>query len=299
MTTATDHFAGLDVDPLEQAINGTTKTTQPPASYKPNTFEESCPKCRGTGRFTGWSGRGLGQCFACNGAGKKVFKTSTEQRAKARQSAADKKADKIEAFKTEYHDVWSWMADSSFPPAQQMLADLMKYGSLFDSRIEFARRMIQKRADAIASREAVRQEVLASAPIVGDALQKAFDHAKEMQAKKAKGERGTRRPVKLFFGAFRIAEARKHPGTLYVNGLAEDKSEDQYFGKVVGGKFLKSRECPDAIVTQVAEILADPKSAAIKFGQRSGICCVCGAGLTNHTSIDAGIGPICAEKMGW
>lgn len=298
-TRAIDPFAGLDQDPLAEILDNAGTATpaprrQPPASYEPQTFEERCPKCRGSGRFTGWSGRSFGQCFACKGAGKKTFKTSTEQRAKARAASADKKAAQIETFKTEYPDVWAWMDGSDFQPAQQMLADLMKYGSLFDNRIEFARRMIAKRDEARAAKEALRQVAMERAPVVGDALQRAFDHAAAAQAAKSKGEAGWRKPVKLYFGEFAIAAARKYPGTLYVNGQGGD-----YLGKIVAGKFLKSRECSEDVATHVAEIVADPKAAAIRFGQRRGVCCVCNAGLRNHDSIERGIGPICAEKMGW
>ena len=31
---------------------------------------EPCGKCKGTGKFTGYTGRELGECFACKGAGK-------------------------------------------------------------------------------------------------------------------------------------------------------------------------------------------------------------------------------------
>jgi len=43
-------------------------------------FAETCPKCRGTGRFIGYTGRPLGECFACKGAGKRTFRTSPEAR---------------------------------------------------------------------------------------------------------------------------------------------------------------------------------------------------------------------------
>lgn len=36
---------------------------------------------------------------------------------------------------------------------------------------------------------------------------------------------------------------------------------------------------------------------AKEFGKVTGICCVCGAKLTNEESIEAGIGPICASKF--
>src|SRR5262245_57644733 len=53
---------------------------------------ETCPKCRGTGRFIGWSGRALGQCFACKGKGSKTFKTTAETRMQNRAKAAEPKA---------------------------------------------------------------------------------------------------------------------------------------------------------------------------------------------------------------
>lgn len=42
----------------------------------------------------------------------------------------------------------------------------------------------------------------------------------------------------------------------------------------------------------------DPRAAAIAYGQRTGTCSCCGRELTRHSSIDAGIGPVCATKWG-
>src|SRR6056300_815877 len=55
-------------------------------------YVEKCAACNGTGRFRSYTGRVVGECFKCNGAGKQSFKTSPEQRAKARKRSADKKA---------------------------------------------------------------------------------------------------------------------------------------------------------------------------------------------------------------
>lgn len=38
---------------------------------------------------------------------------------------------------------------------------------------------------------------------------------------------------------------------------------------------------------------------AVKFGKKTGHCCVCSKLLTNPESVAAGIGPICADNMGW
>jgi hypothetical protein len=39
-------------------------------SEQTNTMQNTCHKCRGTGRFVGYSGRDCGECFTCGGTGK-------------------------------------------------------------------------------------------------------------------------------------------------------------------------------------------------------------------------------------
>jgi hypothetical protein len=38
---------------------------------------------------------------------------------------------------------------------------------------------------------------------------------------------------------------------------------------------------------------------AAKFGKKTGHCCICSKLLTDPKSVSAGIGPVCASKMGW
>ena len=49
----------------------------------------------------------------------------------------------------------------------------------------------------------------------------------------------------------------------------------------------------------LALILANPEGASKKFGEHIGACGVCGRILTDEASRAAGIGPVCAGKMGW
>lgn len=49
----------------------------------------------------------------------------------------------------------------------------------------------------------------------------------------------------------------------------------------------------------LSRIRADPKKAASDFGKEIGACGICGRQLTNPASIETGIGPICAQKVGW
>jgi hypothetical protein len=46
-------------------------------------------------------------------------------------------------------------------------------------------------------------------------------------------------------------------------------------------------------------IHADPKAAMLLYGIKKGYCGKCGLELTKKESRDAGIGPICAGKLGW
>lgn len=46
-------------------------------------------------------------------------------------------------------------------------------------------------------------------------------------------------------------------------------------------------------------ILADPQKAMLDYGKEIKHCGHCGRTLTNEDSRNRGIGPVCAEKMGW
>lgn len=46
-------------------------------------------------------------------------------------------------------------------------------------------------------------------------------------------------------------------------------------------------------------ISGDPGAASRRYGHEFAHCGVCGRGLTNDASRDAGIGPVCARRMSW
>lgn len=81
-------------------------------------------------------------------------------------------------------------------------------------------------------------------------------------------------------------------GALYV------KAGSTYLGKITGGKFFASRDCQPEEQAKVLSFVADPAAAAKAYGQETGVCCVCNATLRSEWRL-RGIGPICAEKMGW
>lgn len=261
----------------------------PPATYTRPEYTEPCKKCCGSGQFRSWSGRSVGQCFACKGKGKFTFATSPETRAKARTGAAARKvktaAENIEGFKVAQPVVFAWISENqaSFEFAVAMLEAIVKFGDLTANQLAACERCIAKRDAARAAAES-RTE---NAPAV--------DVSKIEVSFAAAIEHGIKRP-KLRLDAFKFSLAPatgKNAGSIYVT------EGEQYLGKVTAGKFICTRECGDERAAKVIAVASDPAASAKAFGIRTGSCSCCGRELTNGASIDLGIGPICAEKFGW
>ncbi len=262
-------------------------------------FEENCPKCRGTGRFGGWSGRTVGKCFVCKGEGKQMFKTSPETRAAARAADANRKANQateaLAAFEAANPVAFAWIKANAqkFDFATKMAENIIRFGSLTQGQLDACVRL----ADKDATRIERRAEAIQNAPQVDtagiDRLKVAFDKARAYAAAKASGL-AIRNP-KITIGGMTISPAKaesKNPGALYV------KQAGEYLGKIADGKFMAVSACTSAQRDQVLKFVADPAEAAKVYGQETGICCVCNATLKSKWRL-RGIGPICAEKMGW
>jgi hypothetical protein len=109
-------------------------------------------------------------------------------------------------------------------------------------------------------------------------------------------DKGYKRPVYRAEGLkISLAPAAgANAGALYV------KTEgDEYIGKVTDGRFFGTREATEEHKTALSVIAESPRDAAIRYGRRTGSCACCGRVLSNHQSIELGIGPICAEKWGF
>jgi hypothetical protein len=265
-----------------------------PVEYKPATtqFEEGCPKCRGTGRFVAYSGRVLGNCFACKGAGKKVFKSSAADRAANREKAAMKKelatAEQIAAFQQREPEVFAWLNTETqkrepFAFAVSMVEAIGKYGDLTDRQLDTCKRLAAK-----AAAPKVQAPSIDTAGI--DRLKESFDKAIAYSAAK-----GLKLSPRITIDGMTISPAKANsanPGALYV------KAGQIYLGKVAQGRFYASRECTDADSAKVQTFIANPAEAAKVYGQTTGTCCICNATLRSEWK-HRGIGPICAEKFGW
>ena len=262
------------------------------------TFDEKCPSCNGSGRFYGYSGRLVGNCFKCKGKGTIAFRTSPEARAKAAESR-NAKAERERLELQERKDAWirdnadafAWMRAKaeSFEFAQAMLDAFNRYGSLTEKQLAAVLRCVARDIERAEARKVEAAERAANAPVCDvSAIATAFAHAKA---------KGIKRP-KMRLAGYKFSEAPatgRNAGALYVVRV----SDDQYMGKVQDGKFSRVRECSVAEEAEIVAVSSDPHNAAIAYGRRTGECCICGRELTNHVSIEAGIGPICAEKFGW
>jgi hypothetical protein len=264
-----------------------------PVDYTPRDFTEVCGKCGGSGSW-----RGRGQCFACKGVGRFTFKTSAETRAKGRAARTNRKArteqDMLDAFAAEHAAVWAWLSANAERNAfaAKLVGGIARFGSLTEGQRVAVERSIEKdAARKVADAERVKGAAVADTAGV-DRLKAAFDHAAARAAEKGRGLRGAR----ITIGNMVISPAKagsKNFGALYV------KASGQYLGKVADGRFFAVRECGTEQQAKVLAFIADPKAAAIAYGQETGICCICNSPLTNKASVEKGIGPICEENMGW
>lgn len=119
-------------------------------------------------------------------------------------------------------------------------------------------------------------------------LNLAVAEARTREVKVAATPQAPQRPPVTEAGVYMLDEIvyRVKPsqqGRLYA--LAFDP-ETQSFEYAAGA--IKRLSSEDLMTVEQAE----------KFGQRFGICAVCGRVLTNPKSITRGIGPVCADKLG-
>jgi hypothetical protein len=259
--------------------------------------EETCKACNGSGKFYGYTGRLLGDCFKCKGKGKRYFKSTLAQREKATdQRKARAVRDSAAAIRDA--DAWieanpaegAWINDASargFEFAVSLRAALYKYGYLTEKQEAAVRNATAKSVARQAQWQAERAERDANkADVEISRIADAFAAAKAS---------GLRYP-KLYLSDFTFSpasESSRNAGSIYV------KQGDLYLGKVAEGKFTRSRDCTAEVEAEIVAVCADPSSAAVAYGKRTGRCSCCGRELTNALSIELGIGPICRGKWGW
>jgi hypothetical protein len=61
----------------------------------------------------------------------------------------------------------------------------------------------------------------------------------------------------------------------------------------------KKHQANETLREVVKVLLGDPKAASQAYARESGCCGICGRTLTTPESLEAGIGPVCAERSGF
>lgn len=252
-------------------------------------YREPCGKCHGTGVWRGgWSS---GTCFACKGAKFFTFKSSPEARAKARSRAADRKEqvqmeqDKQRAAQAaEWRDhhpaeaAWIDANAARFDFAASMRGALTTWGALSPNQLGAVQRCMAKDVERAAAKSAEQAKSQAAnvdrLPALHAVLQR---HAK--------------------FYAGDLTISRRNADQLC---WIKFEGVEKVIGKIDQGH-LTLWNRPGVDLNKVRDLLAEfegaPLQTAMKYGKLAGRCCSCGRELTNDGSIEAGIGPICAEKF--
>jgi hypothetical protein len=306
-------FNGSDPAPVVRAPSPPRLTKDEIAEHA---FVEKCPSCGGSGKFRSWSGRTVGDCFKCKGRGSRTFATSPEQRASGRQAAADRRerqeverAETAQAWIAEHKAEHAWLVQAAaqnerrggtFDFPQKLLDAIQKFGGLSEredggGQLATVRRLMVRDAAREAERQAAKKDVDASK------ITAAFELAR--QKANRPGALGIwTRPLPLTSSAatgtqtivFQAGKG-KWEGWLFV----EEHGTGLKLGNIRDGKFSAKFHCTPAHEAAVLEVASDPSTAAKAFGKAWSCCCVCGRTLTNDGSIEAGIGPICAERFGF
>ena len=287
---ATTPFADLDNDldftatAAPRAMADIAQQRFASAKTAPTEYSQRCGKCGGSGMYYGMSRYGS-RCFACGGAGYKTFKTSPEARAKAREQRVERQERaqqaNMSAFEAAHPAAYAWMVSKapSFGFAASMLKSLQNYGSLTENQLDAVQRCIDNDAKRDTER-AQRQAERAAAPVI------ALNALHSVLQKHAK-----------FYAGDLTLSRRREDQLVWIKHANAEK----VIGKIDNGT-LTLWNRPGVDNESVRELLNEfegaPLQSAMKYGKLSGRCCSCGRELTNDGSIEAGIGPICAQKFG-
>lgn len=193
---------------------------------------------------------------------------------------------KIDQLTSSYPAVFQWIIDKQLSNsfAASLLLQVRSKGTLSEKQIATVKTIIS------------RDEAQAAKPrptVDTRALEQTFAYAKA---------RGINQPkLRLDDFLFKVASAiGNNSGAIWVTMAQKDQfGERLYLGKIKDGLFQLSRDCTPELADRIAVCASNPSEAAKAYGRRTGCCCVCGRELTRNESIDAMIGPICAEKYGF
>lgn len=229
------------------------------------------------------------------GFDRELKKLRNEQSQASRTRAKAKELQRVleaqESWRRAHAELYQWLCNKrmSFDFAASLLDHLGRKGELTESQLAAAERCMLRDRERTAEKSVEQAKRVQTAPEVSAlAIEQCFALA---------ASKGTKNPV-LRLGEFRVKPAKAtsaNPGAIYVM----TRDGETYLGKVLGGKFLRSRDCSPVAEAKVIEVCKDPKTVAVAYGKQFGICAVCGRDLSDEESVQRGIGPVCAEKYGF
>lgn len=255
-----------------------------------------CEICGGSGTITKTYGYSyytqktyVNKCMVCKGRGNFTTAPNVRKRNRANVAASNERKlmDKREAFDAAQPGLAAWLAEagtwSGF--AQSLGQSITQYGALTEKQIAAALSMRVKCAATTARREAAKVDTTSGIDLT--AIREAFTTATAS---------GHRKPTYRAEGLIisRAPDHGRNAGALYVK-----EANGTYSGKITADIFTPTSEAAADVADRLQLIAADPKGAAIRYGQRTGSCSCCGRELTRADSIAAGIGPICAANWGF
>ena len=304
----------VSTEPRAEFANATHAMMAGASSEVVAQYVERCKSCGGSGRFVSYSGRVVGECFKCKGAGEMSYKTSPEHRAKARRRSQDKRAaERMASIKahTDWHfnlteqqsDACGWLIDvTRYVPfwmnnevAQSLIEQFRKSKPWSEKQMDMVVRWHSKAKEREAEKAAQKEREQTPCAVSEKFVELFGLFANAKAAQKAK-------PI-LRAEGLRISEAKessRNAGCLYVTDAESHWEDRTYLGKVTpAGEFVRSKDCTDQQAAAVESVAMNPLEAALNYGRITGSCSCCGRELTNHKSVEDGIGPICRDKWGF
>ena len=243
-----------------------------------------CSGCRGTGKFYGYTGRLIGDCFKCKGAGTimrapgyEIAKAKREAAkvAKAARVAAELKATQeatLIAHPAEIASLVAYSAQSRYSSVFMgaLWQQFARTGTLSEGQLASLARGVERQRERDAERGLTPTEFF---PRI----------EKLVRADNLSLHLGCCNVVRFRSGAVAVVAPTFGDGTF---GIIE-----------AGGGLKRFAKLTDAVLAVLRDVETNGLEAVKRIGQATGHCCVCGRLLTNEASIDDGIGPVCSGRM--
>lgn len=101
--------------------------------------------------------------------------------------------------------------------------------------------------------------------------------------------------IKLYLGDIKVVQTLA--GRIC---LVSKRFGEGYYGTFwEDGSFRPTKICTPEMIATLDKVESEGLAAVAGIGILTGICGICGRTLTDEVSIRNGIGPICADKMGF